>query len=147
MAIFHVEVGKKYRFRLINAGFNICPFLMNIEDHSFTIISTGVGYTKPAIVSSLNIVSGERFDFVVDTYNRLVRDYWIHFRQLGPCFKNIQGFAVLRYHEKIDTNQEQEAGTVYRTPPSPTMEYENGTVSDRLSIIVASNTLNEFFRF
>lgn len=126
--MFHVEADKKYRFRLINAGLNVCPFLMQIEDHNFTIIATEVSFVKPATINTLYFMAGERFDFVIDTKNRTVRDYWIRFRQLNPCVQKIEGFAILRYH-KNEVRGEKSVEFNDRKPPSYDHEYNNGTVS------------------
>lgn len=102
---------------------------MQIEDHNFTIIATEVSYVKPAVINTLFFMSGERYDFVIDTKNRPVRDYWIRFRQLNPCYQKLEGFAILRYHRKL--NKHADMKTVEfndRVPPTFEQEYANGTV-------------------
>lgn len=47
----------------------------------------------------MHFLSGERFDIVIDA-NRPVRDYWIRVRELLPCWKEIEGFAILRYYNQ-----------------------------------------------
>lgn len=54
MAIYHFKVfyivqGKRYRFRLINAGFLNCPITMSIDNHTFTMIATD-GYNVQPVV-------------------------------------------------------------------------------------------------
>ena len=38
-AIFHVNQGRRYRFRLIHAGSIDCPIQFSIENHNFSIIA------------------------------------------------------------------------------------------------------------
>lgn len=133
-----MEEGLKYRFRVINAGLNVCPFLMQIEDHNFTIIATEVSYVKPVVIDSLFSMSGERYDFVIDTRNRPVRDYWIRFRQLNPCYQKLEGFAILRYHR--DAKHADKSDIEFNVQATPTFEqeYPNGTVReviDELQVI------------
>ncbi|CRL07208.1 CLUMA_CG020191, isoform A [Clunio marinus] len=132
LMIFHVEADKKYRFRLINAGLNVCPFLLQIEDHNMTIIATEVSYVKPQVINSLYFMSGERYDFVINTHHRPLRDYWIRFRQLNPCVQELEGFAILRYHKNnklLDKlNKKQSVEFNDRIPPGYNEEYPNGTL-------------------
>lgn len=127
--IFHVESGLRYRFRIINSGLNVCPFLMQIEDHELTIIATEVSYVKPQKINTLYFMAGERYDFIVDTKNKTVRDYFIRIRQLIPCHQELQGFAVLRYHQKGSDEPRPVIQFDNRTIPTFAQEYPNGTVS------------------
>jgi hypothetical protein len=44
-----------------------------------------------------NILSGERYDFVINTDNR-INSYWIQLRALKPCEnRTIQQLAILQY--------------------------------------------------
>jgi FtsP/CotA-like multicopper oxidase with cupredoxin domain len=133
ITVFHVEEGKKYRFRVINAGINVCPFMFQVEDHNFTIIATEVSYVKPAVVNTLYLMSGERFDFVIDTNKHQRRDYFIRFKQLNPCYQKLQGFAVLRYHKKGSKGLKYNVEFNNKTIPTFEQEYPNGTVSHNQS--------------
>lgn len=104
--VFHVQVGMKYRFRIVNSAFNVCPFQLQIEDHNFTIIATELSNIEPLSVDTLHFLSGERFDIVIDA-NRRPGDYWIRVRELMPCWKNIEGFAILRYHNNSSTSEKR----------------------------------------
>lgn len=48
---------------------------------------------------TLYFISGERYDFVVKADKDDLRDYWIRIRALPPCTKEIEEFAILRYHK------------------------------------------------
>jgi FtsP/CotA-like multicopper oxidase with cupredoxin domain len=108
---------------------------MQIEDHNFTIIATEVSYVKPQEVGTLHLMSGERFDFVIDTKNKKPRDYFIRFKQLNPCYQNLQGFAILRYHSKGSRGLKYNLEFNNRTVPSFHQEYPNGTVSEVLKLV------------
>lgn len=97
LTVFHVQVGNKYRFRVINSAFNVCPFQLQIENQTFSVIATELSYIEPVVADTLHFLSGERFDIVIDA-NLPPRDYWIRVRELPPCLKEIEGFAVLRVH-------------------------------------------------
>lgn len=145
ISVFHVEEGSKYRFRVINAGLNVCPFLMQIEDHNFTIIATEVSYVKPVVIDSLFFLSGERYDFVIDTKNRPIRDYWIRFRQLDPCFQKLEGFAILRYHRDIKRAVKKNIEFNERVPPAFEQEFPNGTVCELKNLL--QHFVNNFVAF
>jgi L-ascorbate oxidase len=97
--VFYVQKGKKFRFRLINGATNVCPYQFQIEKHNFSIISTELSYVEPFLADTLIYLSGERYDIVVDA-NEPVRDYWIRIREIEPCWKKVEAFAILRYQEK-----------------------------------------------
>jgi hypothetical protein len=104
---------------------------MQIEGHDLKLIATEVSYVKPVTVNTLYFMSGERYDFVIDTNGKERRDYFIRFKQLNPCYQKIQGFAILRYHEKEDDKLRYNVEFNNRPIPGFNQEYPNGTVSLR----------------
>ncbi|KAG5683781.1 hypothetical protein PVAND_013045 [Polypedilum vanderplanki] len=98
ITIFYVEQGKRFRFRLINSATNVCPYQFQIENHNFTVIATELSHIKPIVANTIHYLSGERYDIVIDA-NQPVRDYWIRIRELDPCWKKIEAFAILRYQK------------------------------------------------
>jgi FtsP/CotA-like multicopper oxidase with cupredoxin domain len=88
---------------LINSAFNVCPFQLQIEDHNFTVVATELSFIESVQADTLNFLSGERFDIVVNA-NRRSKDYLIRIRQLAPCWKTIDGFAILRYQNDVVDN-------------------------------------------
>ena len=50
-AIFKVQSGNKYRFRIISASFTACAIQVSIENHLFSVISTD-GHT---VIPSSNL--------------------------------------------------------------------------------------------
>ena len=100
--VFHVKQSFRYRFRIVNSAFNVCPFQLQIENHTFSVIATELSNIKPVLdVDTLHFLSGERFDIVINA-NKPPGDYWIRTRELAPCWKEIEGFAILRVHRKAD---------------------------------------------
>lgn len=63
------------------------------------IASDGATF-KPVVADTLFFISGERYDIVVTADKKgPPRDYWVRVRALPPCTKEIEEFAVLRYHD------------------------------------------------
>lgn len=98
--VYHVEEKSRYRFRIINAGYAICPMEISIDNHTMNVIaSDGDNYIKPISVDSLVVFAGERFDIVV-TANQPIGNYWIRVKGLLDCddrFKTAHQAAILRY--------------------------------------------------
>lgn len=121
LTVYSVQRQKRYRFRIINAAFNICPFQIQIERHNFTIIESDGGRMVPLTVDTLYFLPGERYDIVVHTAADEVRDYWIRISTLFPCrnANTVEGFAVLRYHNGTDLDRMGNVNVefVSTTPP------------------------------
>lgn len=106
---------------------------MQIEGHNMTLIATEVSYVKPQVFDTLFFMSGERYDFVIDTNHKPVRDYFIRFKQLNPCYQKLEGFAILRYHDKnLKSKKKVSVEFNNRVPPSYEQEYPNGTYLNSL---------------
>jgi FtsP/CotA-like multicopper oxidase with cupredoxin domain len=119
LTLYNVQPNKRYRFRIINAAFNVCPFQIQIERHNFTIIESDGEQMEPVTVDTLYFLPGERYDIIVHTAHE-VRDYWIRVTTLFPCINTntIEGFAVLRYHNKVmDGMRNVNVEFVSKTPP------------------------------
>ena len=69
MAYFYVTSGKRYRFRMMNPGFTICPIRVTIDHHSMIIIATDTSPVQPIKVRSLIIFPGERCEENVNLRN------------------------------------------------------------------------------
>ena len=57
-ATFYVEKGKRYRFRVINAGILYCPIEISIEGHSLVVIASDGKYVDPFITDTFIIYAG-----------------------------------------------------------------------------------------
>ena len=101
LTIYNVKHRLRYRFRVMNAASNVCPFMLQIENHEFTVIASDGASLKPVTVDTLYFIAGERYDIVVQANREEVRDYWLRIRALPPCTKEIEEFAILRYHKNV----------------------------------------------
>ncbi|CAG9803373.1 unnamed protein product [Chironomus riparius] len=131
LSIFYVQKGKKYRFRLINSATNVCPYQFQIEKHNFTIIATELSYIKPFVADTLHYLSGERYDIVVDA-NQSAGDYWIRIRELEPCWKNTEVFAILRYQDKEVRSSQSKIQFAPKEPPTWNETYPKITLFNSL---------------
>lgn len=129
ITIFYVEHGKRYRFRLINGATNVCPYQFQIENHNFTIIATELSHVKPFNANTLHYLSGERYDIVIDANQTVVRDYWIRIREIEPCWKKIEAFAILRYQTSKVKQLQPKIEFSDIIPPTWDEEYPKGKVS------------------
>jgi len=113
-AVFTVEQGKKYRFRMINAGILYCPIEVSIDGHNMTVIASDGSDVEPYEVESVIIMAGERYDFVVDA-KREVGNYWLRAKGFADCgnFKVFQT-AVVNY----------KGAAIDETPNGPKLVYE-----------------------
>jgi hypothetical protein len=126
--VYNVQQHRRYRIRLINAAFNVCPFQLQIENHNFTITESDGGSIEPIVVDTLYFLPGERYDIVVSAVHE-VRDYWIRISTLFPCIRTntVEGFAVLRYREASGVIKSLvTAEFVERNPPAWSESYEIG---------------------
>lgn len=98
--VYHVEEKSKYRFRIINAGYAICPVEISIDNHTLNVIASDGNYIEPVSVDSLIAFSGERFDIAV-VADQPIGNYWIRVKGLLDCderYKKAHQAAVLRYN-------------------------------------------------
>lgn len=58
LTTFYVRQGLRYRFRLINAGVQLCPMQFSIDDHVLTVIGSEGHPMEPFDVASLIIMQG-----------------------------------------------------------------------------------------
>ncbi|KAK0066464.1 laccase-4 [Biomphalaria pfeifferi] len=103
-ATFTVKPGKRYRFRVINAGILNCPIQFSVNSHTMTMIASDGHSFEPYTVDMFNIFSGERYDFVLyaDKEENL-RNYWIRVKGLADCnVKSANQTAILKYEGAPD---------------------------------------------
>ena len=85
--MFSVEQNKRYRFRLINAGFLYCPIEFSFDKHTMTVIASDGNDVDAYQVESLIIMAGERYDVVL-TANQAIDSYWIRAKGFADCARN-----------------------------------------------------------
>ena len=98
-AIFSVQPGVKYRFRLVNAGFLYCPIEFSIDNHTLTVITTDGNPIEPYEVVSVVMQAGERFDFVLNAnQSNTSASFWIRAKGLAHCaVRSVYQTAILSY--------------------------------------------------
>lgn len=82
--VFNVELGRRYRFRLINNAVANCAVQFSVDNHTLAVIASDGNPFKKIEVESLNIFAGERYDIVLSA-DQAVANYWIRARGLGLC--------------------------------------------------------------
>jgi len=114
-AVFTVESGKRYRFRIINAGILYCPIEISIDSHNLTVISSDGSDVEPYEVESLVIMAGERFDFVMNA-SQTIRNYWLKAKGHASCstFKVFQT-GIISYKGAKSGENLSESELVYDT--------------------------------
>lgn len=60
LEIFQVEQGRRYRFRLVHGGHQVCSVKMSVEGHNLTVIASDGAPVTPTEVQSMIISNGER---------------------------------------------------------------------------------------
>jgi L-ascorbate oxidase len=59
-AVFYVERGYRYRFRIISNGAVICPIRFSIDNHNLTVISSDNHYIDPIQVEKITVYPGNK---------------------------------------------------------------------------------------
>lgn len=72
----YVTFGLRYRFRVVGAASDICPITIAVDDHPLTVIAVDGMPIKPVVVDRITVMSGERYDFVLEA-DQEVNSYWI----------------------------------------------------------------------
>ncbi|XP_053671441.1 uncharacterized protein LOC128721687 [Anopheles nili] len=147
LAVFHVDRGRRYRFRLINAEFLNCPVELSIENHNLTVIaSDGFGVQPLEDLGSFVSYAGERFDFVVKA-NQPVGNYLMRFRGLMDCderFTSAYQFAVLRYRGAPETVEYESWPSYDYDAPGPQLNSLNrGPGAEDVITIAETNALDQ----
>ena len=98
---FVVDAGFRYRFRVLNTGFQWCPLEFSIDGHNLTVISTDGNPVEAINVKSFYINPGERIDFVLNASQNASINYWIKVKGHGVCQESVLKIyqtAILKYN-------------------------------------------------
>ncbi|TRY73881.1 hypothetical protein TCAL_12804 [Tigriopus californicus] len=116
--VFHVVEGQRYRFRVINPGFTLCPIQVSVDDHELVMIASDGADTQPLPVKSFVLAAGERYDFILEA-NQTPGTYLMRFGGLFDCAPTeAHGVALLHYEGTFlesltnDTNYEDSINIV-----------------------------------
>ena len=58
LAVFNVQKGFRYRFRLINSGVTFCPIQFMVDNHTLTVISTDGKSVEPEEFHAVTLHAG-----------------------------------------------------------------------------------------
>ncbi|OAL33415.1 hypothetical protein AYO20_07271 [Fonsecaea nubica] len=84
-AVFTVEHGKRYRYRLINTG-AFATFEFSIDNHALSVIEADGIATEPLSVHRLDIAVAQRYSIVVNANQTAGSNYWIRAQMNTFCF-------------------------------------------------------------
>ena len=77
LAVFNVDPGQSYRFRLIGS-INNYAFRFSIDEHQLWVVGTDGHWVKPVPVEYITLQSGERYDFLLLTKsNPSKNNFWM----------------------------------------------------------------------
>jgi FtsP/CotA-like multicopper oxidase with cupredoxin domain len=99
LSIFKVTRDSAYRFRVIGAQ-SLFAYIFSIDNHKLRVIATDGHFVNPEPVDYIVVHSGERYDFIVDTFEDTERLFWIRaetLEQPGLTDRQHSARAVLYY--------------------------------------------------
>lgn len=105
-----VVPNKIYRIRLLNAAM-LAFYNFAIAGHNLTIITTGSQITNPINLTSIDISVAQRYDFLINTYNKPIESYMIqilsNWRGRDTSLAGIFNTVYLRYSQSSIISQLQ----------------------------------------
>lgn len=93
-AEFEVEKGKKYLFRIVNAG-SLSFLNLKLENHTMTVVELDGEPVKPITVTSVDMHAGQRVGLII-TADQPHAAYWISLTIRGRSNARF-GTAIMRY--------------------------------------------------
>ena len=100
LTVFNVLREAAYRFRVIGAQ-SLYAYSLSIDGHRLTVIAADGHFISPMEVDYLIVHSGERYDFIVETYESMDQNmFWIRAETLEtgtPYDREHTALAILRY--------------------------------------------------
>ena len=100
LTVFSVLHDAAYRFRVIGAQ-SLYAYSLSIDGHRLTVIAADGHFISPIVVDYLIVHSGERYDFIVETYEKMNQKmFWIRAETLEtntPYNREHTALAILIY--------------------------------------------------
>lgn len=84
-AVFTVEHGKRYRYRLINTG-AFATFEFSIDNHALSVIEADGTATEPLSVHRLDIAVAQRYSVILNANQSSGSNYWMRAQMNTFCF-------------------------------------------------------------
>ncbi|XP_071848940.1 uncharacterized protein [Apostichopus japonicus] len=94
--VFHVEICKRYRMRVISNAFTGCQMQLSIDNHTLLAINMDSYPIDPVPFDALISNAGERFDFILHA-NQSIGNYWLRLKGVSKNCKTLQELAIIRY--------------------------------------------------
>ncbi|AGO12711.1 AaceriADR239Wp [[Ashbya] aceris (nom. inval.)] len=115
--------GRKYRVRLINAGF-FAPFNFAVDQHQLEVVEADGTVVEPVALESLTMSVGQRYSFFLKRDDSSLKEYLVRARFNPFCFKeedtnfDTDVHAILSYKH----------GPAMSVPASRSWPYDGGDV-------------------
>ncbi|CAG8680799.1 26314_t:CDS:2 [Dentiscutata erythropus] len=100
LAVYKVQKGKKYRFRIINTS-SESFFIFSIDGHKLKVIEVEGTYVKPFYVNRLPLHIAQRYSVIVEA-DQDAKDYWIRATMSPECTPNDN--ETINHDSKINYN-------------------------------------------
>ena len=102
LSVFPVTTNKAYRFRIVGAQ-SVYAYSFSIDEHMLTVIATDGHFIRPVTVDYIIVHSGERYDFILNTFNKTEKNYWIRAETLEVNqTEEHSARAVLKYGDGVN---------------------------------------------
>ncbi|SCU77321.1 LAME_0A00672g1_1 [Lachancea meyersii CBS 8951] len=104
-AVFNFDPHKRYRIRVINAGF-FAPFNFAIDRHKMKVVEADGTVTEPLELESIDMSVAQRYSFILEPQDTRLSEYWMRVRFNSFCFAqdnanfNTSVSGVIRYDHK-----------------------------------------------
>lgn len=112
LSVFTVTRDSAYRFRVIGAQ-SLYAYSFSIDDHKLRVIATDGHFVNPVEVDFIIVHSGERYDFVVSSYNQPqnMAMFWIRAETLeANLTRQHSALAILNYGNTNEHNIDWRTG-------------------------------------
>ncbi|CAG8778865.1 33390_t:CDS:2, partial [Gigaspora margarita] len=101
VAVYKVQKGKKYRFRIINTS-GEAFYMFSIDGHKMKVIEVEGTYVQPFEVTQLPLHIAQRYSVIVEA-NQDAKDYWIRATMSKECIFN-NGNTTINHDSAINYN-------------------------------------------
>ena len=102
LSVFPVTTDEAYRFRIVGAQ-SVYAYSFSIDEHNLTVIATDGHFIQPVTVDYIIVHSGERYDFILNTFNKTEKNYWIRAETLEVNqTEEHSARAILKYGDGVD---------------------------------------------
>ena len=111
LSVFVVTRDSVNRFRLIGAQ-SLYAYCFSIDNHKLRVIATDGHFITPVTVDYIIVHSGERYDFLVETFNQQETMFYIRAETLETpvIIRQHTALAVLKYGNALEHDVDWRSG-------------------------------------